>query len=535
MAATMENGAKAPREIEVKLQAPPDALESVLRDPLLEARRLGAAREERAVTVYYDTPELDLARSGVALRIRRVGRRRLQTVKTRLHAAGRRGGAADRAEWEWTIEGDEPDLALLASDGVAALVPEPARAALRPVFSTEIRRTRLEISAPGSARIEVAMDRGCVRAGEREAPVSELELELLDGGEGKNPGAAPLYHLALELQRGRDLVLSTESKADIGYALLAGKAAAPRKADAIVFPLEAPVGEAFEASVRNCLGHLLDNQAAALAGADPEGIHQMRVAVRRLRSALRFFRKAIDKIERKTLETELRWLAAELGPARDWDVFAGETLCRRKLRDTLGGPAVEAIATVISPFRDAAHAEAKAAIRSPRYTTLVLTLSLLLEEGGWRPKGGRAALSDAPIADRAPELIAPCAAKARKAGKGIARLAPEERHQLRKRLKELRYAVTFLRPLYPGKAAQRYAARLSDLQDVLGDLNDYETARALVPHAAGPGEPRAEALLGALDAASAEALGGLPAAWRRFKRMRPFWTTAYGGYGKAPS
>jgi inorganic triphosphatase YgiF len=522
---TTENEAKGPREIEVKLQAPADALDSVLRDPLLEVRRLGAPREERAVTVYYDTPELDLARSGVALRVRRIGRRRLQTVKTRLHAAGRRGGAADRGEWEWPIEGDEPDLALLAGDGVAALVPESARAALRPVFSTEIRRTRLEISAPGSARIEVAVDRGRVRAGEREAPVSEIELELADQGDAKQAGAAPLYHLALELQRGRDLVLSTESKADIGYALLAGEPAAPRKANAVAFPLEASVGEAFEASMRNCLGHLLDNQAAALAGADPEGIHQMRVAVRRLRSALRFFRKAIEKPERKALEAELRWLASELGPARDWDVFAGETLCRRKLRGALGGPTVEAIATVTAPFREAAHGEAKAAIRSPRYTTLVLTLSLLLEAGGWRGQGARAALSDAPIAERAPELIAACAAKARAAGKGIVRLDPEGRHELRKRLKELRYAATFLRPLYPGKPAQRYSSRLSDLQDVLGELNDYETARALVPHAAGPGEPRVDALLAAIEAASDEALNALPPTWRRFKRTKPFWNS----------
>jgi CHAD domain-containing protein len=123
------------------------------------------------------------------------------------------------------------------------------------------------------------------------------------------------------------------------------------------------------------------------------------------------------------------------------------------------------------------------------------------------------------MADAAPVLIDRSHEEARAAGKHVTRLDPEERHALRKQLKELRYAAAFLRPLYPGKPAQRYVAALGRLQDVLGELNDYETARLLLPS----GDKRTAGLLAAAEIASAEALQGLPEAWRAFKRTGRFW------------
>jgi triphosphatase len=510
----------ASREIELKLHAPPTELDALLRDPLLVARRVGEPRTERALTVYYDTPGFDLARHGVAFRVRRLGNRRLQTIKTRRHASGAEGAAADRSEWEWAIRGDDPDLSLLTATEVAELLPPASRDALRPVFSTEIERTRVELAADDETRVELALDRGMIRAGEQEKPVSEVELELLPSNGEARPSA--LYKLALELQRGRDLSVATESKADKGYAMIDADAAAARKAPPLELADGISVGDAFRAIARNCLAHLLDNQAAALAGTDIEGIHQMRIAVRRLRTALVLFRKILDKSERKTVGGELKWLAGELGTARDWDVFVNETLNKPSLREALGGDNAAALAALVEPAREAARVQAVAALRSARYTTFVLTLGLLLEEDRWG-RGGAEWRVVMPLQRRAPRLLDRRAAAARRAGKGIAGLDPEERHELRKSLKTFRYAATFLRPLYPGKRVTRYLSQLAHLQDLLGELNDFETARALMAEIAGPAEPRATLLVTAIEQAEAERLAQLPAAWKEFRKATPFW------------
>jgi triphosphatase len=517
---TIPTTAHASREIELKLHAAPTELDALLHDPLLTARRVGEPRTERALTVYYDTPGLELARRGVALRVRRLGNRRLQTVKTRRKGDGGDNGIANRTEWEWPIRGDEPDLSLLAGEVVGELIPPEAREALRPVFSTDIERTRVEVAADAATRVELALDRGKICAGEHEAPVSEVELELLPSEGDPRPGA--LFELALDLQRGRDLSLSTESKADLGYALLAPQPVAARKAAPLELAEDITLGAAFRAIARNCVAHLLDNQAAALAGNDIEGIHQMRVAVRRLRAALALFRKALGKTERKAIGGELKWLAGELGPARDWDVLVGETLNKPALREALGGDAAAGLAALVEPAREAARARAVAALRSARYTTLVLTLGLLLEGERWRrPEAAR--LAARPLARRASRLLDRHARAARRSGKGIESLAAEDRHELRKRLKTLRYAGTFLRSLYPGKKATRYIASLAELQDILGELNDYETARALLAEAAAPDEPRAARLVALIGVAEQQRLAELPGRWKRFKKSAAFW------------
>jgi CHAD domain-containing protein len=288
-----------------------------------------------------------------------------------------------------------------------------------------------------------------------------------------------------------------------------------QRAAPVEFPLEASVGAAFEMVLRSGLAHLLANEAAALAGKDPEGIHQIRVAVRRMRSALRFFRKALDADGRRQARTELRWLAGALGPARDWDVLVTETLKRPALR---AAARKAGAARLAEEPRAAAHAAAREALRSPRYGAAVLRLEALIADGGRGGSEKRAAFAGRPMADAAPKLIGRSDAAARAAGAQIARLDVAERHALRKQLKELRYAASFLRPLYPSKPAERYAACLGALQDVLGELNDYETARLLLGD-----RPDAAPLLAAAERQSAKTLIRLPEAWRGFRRAKRFW------------
>src|SRR5271163_4814894 len=263
---------RAPIETEIKLRAPPDAIDALERHPALAC---AAAEERREVTTYFDTPKLDLARRHRSLRIRQSGGRRIQTAK----AARGDGVAAQRSEWERPIEADTPDLSLLADTPIGAALRGWAASELRPVFVTDIHRTARLLRVDGETAVEAALDRGTISAAGRSEPVSELELELKQG----NPGA--LYRLAIELTSAAPLTLEPASKAERGLRLGSGERPAPAKAPELSFARDITAVEAFGKIVRSTLGHMVANMLAARIG-DPEGVHQLRVAIRRLRAAL---------------------------------------------------------------------------------------------------------------------------------------------------------------------------------------------------------------------------------------------------------
>ena len=280
------------REIELKLHVDAGDLAKLRDYPGLASYRAGVPTVQRLVTTYYDTPDHRLASSGLALRVRRVGRRCIQTVKTRERAAsGESAGAAIRREWEWLVAGDRPNLEVLDDIGVGGALSAADRAEIEPIFTTDIERTRLELDAGAGTRIELALDRGTLTAGAAHHPISELELELLSGSDA---GLARLYEIALVLHAGIPLRIGTESEADLGYALLTHHAPKPHKAQPVTFEPKASAAQVFGRIARGCIGHLLDNQHCALNGSDVGGIHQMRVALRRLRAAFGLFGGSLE-------------------------------------------------------------------------------------------------------------------------------------------------------------------------------------------------------------------------------------------------
>ena len=230
--------------------------------------------------------------------------------------------AAQRGEWEWPIEQDTPDLALLAETPAGAVAGDLAGKELEPVFVTDIRRTVRELRVDETTTAEAALDEGTITAGAASEAVSELELELRDGT------LAPLYRLALDLHATVPLTIGPESKADRGYRLRTGRAPLASKAPDLDLDRGIGVPEAFREIVAAGLGHLLANQPAAAAG-DPEGVHQMRVAIRRLRTALVLFETHLEPHATARFEAELKRLGRVLGEARDWDVFCLRP-CRRR-------------------------------------------------------------------------------------------------------------------------------------------------------------------------------------------------------------
>ena len=513
-------------EIELKLHVAAADLARLRDHAAVTSLQIGPAKRQRQVTTYFDTPDHRLAEKGFALRVRRVGRSFRQSVKARARTPlGKDGAASVRDEWEWPIEGDRPNLAALAQTGLADLLNRGPRA-LAPIFTTDVERTRIDLEAGRGSRIELALDHGTVRAGSAVQPISEVELELRpDGGDGRT---GRLYDLALALHRTVPLQIGTLSKADLGYAMLTGRAPGAHRARAVPLDPRASAADTFGSIARSCLGHLLDNQACLLAAPDNpaavEAVHQMRVALRRLRTALGIFATLIDRASVAPLKQELRWLAGELSPARDWDVFVDETLAR--CRGEAAKPA-RRVARTAAAARDAARERAAAALRAPRYTALILTLGGMIEDERWRPAGAAGAAAAAPIAGLAPRLLDRCAKKLGRAGKHVARHTIEERHALRKALKRLRYGASFLGELYPAKRAAPYLDALGDLQDKLGTLNDLAVARGLFTALGSSGDAALAADIAALDALFVQRLekraATLPTVWRKLKDAAPFW------------
>ncbi len=509
-------------EIELKLLIDPADVPRLRRHPLLKALCPAGPKARRLSSTYFDTDDFFLKNRDIALRVRRDGRRWVQTVKG---GGSVQAGLHRRDEWEAPVAHNRPDFTKFVDAGVIALFSdETLRQRLHPVFVTVFTRTVWLLETEAGDQVEMALDRGEVRAEQGRAPISEVELELKAG----HPAA--LYELALALQDVVPLRPENASKAERGYALgapppalAAVKAAAPE-----VGP-EMTAEAAFRAIAWNCVGQLQDNQARLQQGYDAEYIHQMRVAVRRLRSALNLFSAAAPAIKDAALVGELRWLVGELGPARDWDVFLAETLppvIEARPDDAGLGRLRQAAARV----GDAARAKACAASASARYYRLLLELGRWLWRAPWR-EGARAemlAQLDQPLASFAAATLAKRHRRLRRRGRRLGKLSVEQRHELRIAAKKVRYAAEFFAGLYPHKAARAYVRALAGLQDELGVLNDQAvTERLLAQIEAGGGDLLRERAVGVIIGWNAcntrTRLAGMAQVWKRFRRCKVFW------------
>ncbi|EWY38466.1 hypothetical protein N825_13340 [Skermanella stibiiresistens SB22] len=469
----------ASQEIELKLRVDPQHLPRFRNSPAFAGSGRSAAKNLEST--YYDTDDFRLRDREVTLRVRKQGREHVQTIKAGNEHSG---GVFSRGEWECKIAGAEPDLSAVTDEEALRLLGPITQAELKPVFTSHIKRhVRVLNGAAGHGPdtiIEAAIDQGEIRtAGGEVVPVAELELELKAG----DPQA--LFDLALELSGIAPVRIETRSKSERGYALVAGQTESAVKAEKLTLTPEHTAEQALASIMRNCLTHVVLNEASAIKGEDPEGVHQMRVALRRLRSALALFRKLVPPAQYDWLAGEVKWLASELGNARDLDVFLADLLAPVEGaldRDREAGGPLTALREAALASRERAYGRARDAILSDRYTTLLLKLGAWLESRSWRqqPLSEEAAKLFDPVTDLADGLLAKRHKQARRRGAHFAKLRSEQRHELRISLKKLRYAVEFFRSLYGDKATVKYLRRLSALQDDLGHLNDVATAETLM-------------------------------------------------------
>jgi inorganic triphosphatase YgiF len=454
--ALVGRGMPTQREIELKFDVDPDALDAVEGRELLGSRPVDVKRTE---TVYYDTPKGKLGKAGVTLRVRRNGEGFYQTVKA---DAGSAAGLFDRAEWEQAIASAEPDLRLIAGTAAEELLSkESARASLRPVFGTFVDRQRWIVEDDG-AQVELILDRGEVVAGKRREPICEIELELKRGEE------RALFAAAAQLGQSLPLRIGVLTKSERGQRLRQKKKRTVVKAEPVALAAEMNSGEAFAAIAFACIRHFRLNEPQVLAARDPDALHQARVALRRLRSAFSIFRPLVAGEQGDAIRAELGWISRVLGEARDLDVFIQKRL----------GNADPMLADKVHAARGTAYDAALAALDSERFRGAMLNLVAWIATGDWRREHAEAAAQ--PVTAFAASALDRFWRKVKKGGRGLGTIGDEARHDVRIAGKKLRYAAEFFAALQKGKKQGKKRAAflepLEALQRDLGDLNDMVTA-----------------------------------------------------------
>jgi triphosphatase len=502
-------------ERELKFSVTPHDLPKITRALAVAARRI---TRSTLVSTYFDTEGGRLKKENMTLRVRKEGRRFVQTVRS----MDPRAGLAVRGEWEEPVRAATPDLTAAAS---GRRVRRAAGASpLKPLFTTTVKRSTAVLKPLPTTIIEVAIEEGEIRAADEAAaePVRQLKLELKSG----EPVA--LYDVALEFLDGARLRLQSQSEAERGYQLVARARTWPRvlRAPTFRFAADASVEAVLQEIGRQCLGQVVGNEPAALADV-PEAVHQMRVAVRRLRSALAAVKPMLLAEHYAWANAALKSLGTALDAPRNWDVFA-EQLLQPVIEVLPEKKELGLLSRAVERQRRAAYQDAKRAVRGPDCTATILRLLRWFEARAWRdqPPSEEAAQLMVPIGKIAPALIARRFRQATKRSKNFASLSPSERHRLRIALKKLRYEIDLLASLFDQAEVERYCEPLESLQDDLGYVNDVRTAHTILARLRDGAGDLARAggiVLGWHDHRLVEQEKRLRKHVHRFRNTKPFW------------
>ena len=444
-------------EIELKLQLSPKAAARLAHHPLLANIPM---QRLKLLNTYFDTPELELHARRVAVRFRKKGWQWLCTVKSAEPASG---GLAMRSEWETQATPGTFDFSHVDNTDFRGFL-EARIDQLEPVFTTDFKRQIWHVPF-GESLIELAIDRGHIESRGRRTPICEIELELVSGK------VDDIFWLTRQLQDDLHLHPAIASKAERGYNLFLDAPLRPFKARPPAIHADQTPVDAFRCIALSCLEHFQRNEQGLLHSKDPEFVHQARVALRRLRSAIKLFSPVLPPEFVATYGQTWQTLGSALGEARNWDVFLDETL----------PPIAEAFPDDkdIKRLRKAAQRKTQSARKSivgllatreyPRllleFTAAVYTVSQSLP---------------IPLEDFARRQISRHTRRARKLAIRHAELTPPERHKMRIAFKKLRYILGFFASLPSPKKYQPYLAVLAQLQDELGLINDHITACALI-------------------------------------------------------
>jgi len=511
-------------EAELKFELGPNDLRKLVRHAAFAA----APQTRKLTSVYYDTPAFDLRKAGFSLRVRKEGRRFVQTVK--------QASATEffgRGEWEAEVATLAFDPGVIGDTPVTGLLNEIG-GALVPLSQVTVIRTVRVWTSP-EATIEISVDRGQIQAGANHQRFAEMELELKAGG------MRAVYALARELCELAPICLSLTSKSERGYHLGSSLLDEPSANPALAATMT--VAGAMSAVSKACLSQIIGGAEAFRRDPAPRCIHETRIGLRRLRTCMKVFRDAVADDSYGWIENELKWLTGELGEARDLDVFVEETFL--PAAPALSDPKAGArYAGKLEKARVAAYARAQLAVNSRRFATLVLEIALWVEDGAWRRTGDttQRSLQSSPIGPFASEALSRMAKHIRKRGEQIRDLDVEHRHRLRTRAKRLRYSTEFFAPPFGDGGVKRrreFNDGLKAMQTALGRLNDMALARDTALGVISGDSSKAlifvaGELVGRVRSREPQALGKAVKAYRDFAQAKRFWPKPRGADPELP-
>ncbi len=465
-----------PVETELRLAGDPETLQVAFNAPLMTSGEGDGDKIVDLESSYFDTPDYQLRAQGLALRVRADGTGHRQTLKSGDDA---QAAMLRRGEWEASLDQNGLDLEALPKEAFQLLPKAARRDDLQKVFTTRVQRRTREVVINGgdqvASRIEAALDLGEIETDEGTTPIAEIELELLEG-------ASPsLYQLALDLQKFGPLRLETRSKSSRAYHRLRDQPPSWQRAAMPPPRSDDTVDDAMASIFGSCFAQFLANQAAAIDGRDPEGVHQMRIGLRRLRSALSVFRKLVPESQIEWLQAGAKQTITTLGPARDWDVFRSDLLAP-VIAARPDDRALKALLAKANARSRTSYRAARRHLEGADHTRFALRFGQWVEARAWQidADARQEEWLAMPIMDFAAGLLKKRYKRALTKGKNFAELPTSERHDLRITLKKLRYAVEFFAPLFEKKAAKPFLGHLKALQEDLGHMNDVAVAEILL-------------------------------------------------------
>lgn len=471
-------------ERELKLHVPAHA-----RAELVKRLRGAKARRVSLHARYYDTPERSLANSGIALRMRKEGRRWMQTIK----APG--PDPVSRVELNHLRPDGNLDLALYDNTSIQTTL-NTLSSPLSLRYETKVVRLQYEHRIDNTT-IEIAFDEGALFAGELELPICEVEFELLEGSSTR------LFEVAKQWALDFDLILDPRSKAERGDTLAshALSVQTTETGEAIVTSVSRPNNHhlfkpcrakpsklnnkstpafAYLKCAHECLIQIAQN-AAYTAGVDTtranssthmEFVHQLRVGVRRLKSCQKLFAEWVPTLPEGALE-KINNTFGQLGARRDLDVVRTVIAPRLKLA---GMPDIR------MPRNSASRTAPASLTSSPSFQIALLdVLEALVILGDTLQPGEQSNSSNQKqnSGSLLPKLLNTWFRAIVKKGGKFTGLPIEEQHNVRKDVKRLRYCLEMCSGLLNKNTLLKMRPALEQAQEDLGELNDYYTAETL--------------------------------------------------------
>ena len=500
-------------EIELKLQIPAPQRAAV--EAAVAGNRL--APRVRLQAAYHDTEDRLLAANRLALRLRREGRQWVQTLKgatddglVRNEHNVPRGAATAMPALDPNLHAGTP-----VGDRLLALLAAQPGAVLRTLYGTDIqRRTRATlVRTPGQpqARVELAFDTGRIEADAAVIDICELEIELLSG----LPQA--VIDTARRWLPRHGLWIDTRSKAERGDLLARGERVAPaRRARPVRLAASMSEAQAWRAVLHNLADPMIGNASQIASGAfEPEHVHQLRVGLRRLRSALALFERG-DAADRAMADAATA-LFRELGGARDAAVVESEFAAG--LRTAMGLASVDAGATgAPPPMPRTDAADPVELLRCVATQTLLLDLLAATQ----RPIELEGVDGES-LRERMAARLNRWHRQVVAGAEAYADLDDAARHRLRKRAKRLRYASEFCAGLFGARAVRRYLKPLAAMQERLGEVSDVLMAMAWFA-GRGDADPQAMFARGWLAARRGASIDAAGPTLQAFVKVERFWT-----------